>query len=85
MENNKYLNKVIGSLVRSTKMNYEKERIYFSFYPYPFHFLDSFLSSSLFSSFSKYCRNQFGLTEEEVEYVWKEYREIIKNKIENGK
>jgi len=84
MENNKYLNKVIGSLVRSTKMNYEKERIYFSFYPYPFHFLDSFLSSSLFSSFSKYCKNTFGLTKYEIDYVWNEYIYIIKDKIENG-
>jgi hypothetical protein len=86
MGNKKYLDKILNYLVRGTKIDYEKERIYFSFYPYPFYFLDSFspFYLSLFSSFSKYCRNQFGLTEKEVEYVWKEYVVIMKDKINNG-
>ena len=28
-----------------------------------------------------YCVNQFGLTVDEVEYVWEEYRNIINEKI----
>ena len=84
MENKKYIDKVLDHLVRSTKIDYEKERIYFSFYPYPFYFYSSYTSLSLFSSFSKYCRNQFGLTEDEIRYVWKEYVVIMKDKINNG-
>jgi len=32
-----------------------------------------------------YCKNQFGLTEEEIEYVWVKYSRIILDKIANGK
>ena len=91
MENKKYLDKVIDHMVRSTKIDYEKERISPSFHPrqspiplsslllHPFSFF-SFLSSSFYS----YCKNTFGLTEEEIEYVWKEYKDIINDKINNG-
>jgi len=96
MDNKKYLDKVVGSLVRSTRINYEKETVHFSFFSYPSRFSSFFSSrpsvpsihysySSLLSKFSKYCKNQFGLTEDEIDYVWKEYVEIIKDKIENGK
>lgn len=86
MENKKYLDKVIGSLVRGTKIDYDREEIYFPSFPYisPHHFLPSSFSYSYFdSSFSKYCKNMFGLTEEEIEYVWEEYITIIKDKISN--
>ena len=83
--NNKYIDKVIGSLVRGTKIDYDKEEVYFPFFsssPLLSH-LSRFLPSSshLFPLFSKYCRNQFGLTEEEIEYVWEIYKDIIKDKI----
>jgi len=94
MDNKKYLDKVIGSLVRSTRIDYEKERIHFSFFSYPSLFTSilhnksvpsiHYSYSSLLSKFSKYCKNTFGLTEDEIDYVWKEYVEIIKEKIENG-
>ena len=96
MDNKKYLDKVIGSLVRGTKLDYENNRITFPFYtptlhvshPLPLH-LTSFLSSFFISfplspSFSTYCKNTFGLIDDEIEYVWNEYREIIKDKINNG-
>ena len=34
--------------------------------------------------FSDHCRDVYGLNGEEIEYIWEEYREIIKDKIENG-
>ena len=82
--NNKYIDKVIGSLVRGTKIDYDKEEVYFPFFSSsPFYL--SFFSFPPFplslSLFSKYCRNQFGLTEEEIEYVWEIYKDIIKDKI----
>jgi hypothetical protein len=33
------------------------------------------------TSFSEYCRDNYGLTDEEIDYVWKEYRIIINEKI----
>ena len=96
MDNKKYLDKVIGSLVRGTKIDYENERVIFS------HFSFLFPSSSLTrppyvslsihprtpyfhrTFFFQYCTDMFGLTEGEIEYVWKEYKEIIENKIEDG-
>jgi len=81
MENNKYLNKVIGSLVRSTKIDYEKEIIYFDMIFSNFLLFHYFPSYSPFFNFINYCKNTFGLTEDEIEYVWKEYKKIILDKI----
>lgn len=39
--------------------------------------------NSVISDFLRYCRNTFGLTEDEIDYVWKEYSNIIKDKIFN--
>ena len=88
MENKKYIDKVIGSLVRGTKIDYENELIRSPFLsPRPLY--KQLISPSLFSLtfgffLSKYCKNHFGLTKEETEYVWNQYKSIILNKIENG-
>ena len=37
-----------------------------------------------FFKFVDYCVNHFGLTVDEVEFVWNKYRNIITEKIENG-
>ncbi len=86
MENKKYLDKVVYHLLRGTKIDYEKEVVYLD---YIIH--SNALNSTLFFSFvrppflvSSYCKNTFGLTDDEMEYVWKEYRNIINDKIENG-
>ena len=86
MENKKYLDKVVGSLVRSTKMDYVNKEVKTPFNLRPLHLL-RLLPTPLIPlslSFSSYCKNTFGLTEEEMEYVWKEYVDIINGKIENG-
>ena len=83
MENNIFLDKVIGFLVRDTKMYYDEGRVHLSFCcPYPFfpHNL-----TPLFSSFSRYCKNVYGLTDKEIKYVWKKFLTIIKEKLENGR
>ena len=85
MENKKYLDKVIGSLVRGTKINYINKRFSFPFFlssSVPFPFVLSCSSSPI--PFSTHCKNIYGLTEKEIEYVWKEYKDIILNKIKNG-
>ena len=93
MENKRYIDKVLDHLVRNTKIDYEKETIDcdFLFSSPPFHLLSShtsFIDTLLLfchptpSPFEIYCKNTFGLTEEEIEYVWEEYKEIIEEKID---
>ena len=93
MENKEYLDKVIGSLVRGTKIDYEKKLLLFRFYnthtsPYPstLFFIDSLKYVSKPPPFFRsYSKNTFGLTEDECRYVFIRWREIMKDKIENGK
>ena len=81
MEDNqkKYLDKVIEFLVRGTKIDYDMGRIYT---PYEErHYYIGSLPYGPSVDFEKYCKNVYGLTEEEVDYVWEQYRSIIKDKI----
>jgi len=92
----KFLNKVVNQIVSETKIDYDQGIIHF---PFILHFsvpsLSSFLFSPLFfppflSSplsprfFFKHCRDVYGLNDDEVKYVWKEYREIVKDKLKNN-
>ena len=77
MDNKKYLNKVIEHMVRGTKIS-KYNSIHLS-HPFPHHYL--YLPSFTPRTFSSYCKNTFGLTKEEIDYVWKEYKDIIKDKI----
>jgi hypothetical protein len=88
MDNKKYIDKVIEHLVRSTKIDYENEIMTFPFSTsHPLHFIIPFfrsLPSVPNHTFKIYCKNTFGLTGEEIKYVFKQYREIILSKIEDG-
>ena len=83
MENKlkRYLDKVIEHLLRDTKIDYEKKEISYFFSCRLHSVLHGLPSLYSFPDFSNYCKNTFGLTEEEIIYVWKEYREIIEDKI----
>ena len=81
MDNKKYLDKVIEHLVRGTEIDYENNLT--SLPPF-LSYIPSYLSTFQ-SLFNSYCKNTFGLTKDEISYVWKEYRSIIKDKIEDGK
>ena len=85
MENKKYLDKVVSHLVRGISIDYENNTIHFPYHPFyaPLSHISPFSSLNIYT-FSTYCRNQFGLTDGEIKYVWKEYVEIIKDKIKNG-
>ena len=86
---NIYLDKVIEYLLRDTNIDYKNEKITtpFSFSsrlsPSLPIFVFSPSSFSLFLLFSSYCKEVYGLTDEEMEYVWNEYKEIITDKIKN--
>ena len=87
-----YLDKVIEYLVRDTKIYYDIDKIKFPFYSLPFsissYFLPfiyyRFLSPQFTSLFSKYSKEVYGLTDQEIKYIWIKYKTIIKIKIENN-
>ena len=87
--NKKFLDKVLDQIVSETRIDYSMEEIQFPFYPSPFfsplHLFSTSLSVFITPfSFSNHCREVYGLNEDEVSYVWKEYRDIIKDEINNG-
>jgi len=89
-----YLNKILGFLVEDTIINLKKQKIrypfsgsrYVSLYhsfplsPFSHSHLDLFLISFL-PLFSEYCKDNYGLTEDEIDYVWEQYKNIITDKI----
>lgn len=94
-----FLEKIVKILVDETRINYENNQIMFPFYsipsgwrPIPASFMtpDPRIQSAAFRplfrplSFFNYCRNHYGLMEYEVEYIWNEYKNIIKDKIKNN-
>lgn len=96
MEDKKYLDKVVDYMVRSTEIDYEMGVVYLPIYqshlPYSPPLSISFLETSppwwslsfyISSSFSEYCKNTFGITKDEIEYVWNGYKDNIEDKIEN--
>ena len=95
----KYLDRVVDILVRDTRIDYEKEKVYPPFYSNPFLSLSffSYLSSLFYKHptpshssnhflqfFSRYCKDTYGIVGDELEYVWNQYRDIIKDKIRNN-
>ncbi len=91
MKDKKYLDKVLGYMVKGTKIDYENKEVNTPFSTSsnslfsPISLLPFPIPYSALASFSSYCRNYFGLTKDEIRYIWKEYKNIINDKIENGK
>jgi hypothetical protein len=75
-----YLDKVIKFIVVDTILDYEQKMIRFPFLTLR-HAFPIRLSLRRVPSFEKYCKDIYGLTEEEVKYVWEQYKDIIKDKI----
>lgn len=89
MENKKYLDKVIGSLVRSTRIDYENKLISFPWLTFPLGFVDLkiyFDSKDPHNSrpnFHNYCTNTFGLSSDEMKFVHDKLNFIFKDKLKN--
>ena len=90
MENKikRYLDRVVIEIVKDTEIDYDNNLITFLFsIPSSSNFFfPLFISINLSTpslSFSDYCINMFGLTDKEIKYVWKKYKDIIKDKISN--
>ena len=88
----KFLKKVLDQILSETRIDYSMEEIQFPFSTSSFSPL-VLSSSSIFSFFSlsplpflftKHCEDVYGLNEEETEYVWNNYRQIVKDKVRNN-
>ena len=78
-----FLNKVLGQLDRETTIDYEKERIHHAF-PSLSYITSDFpnsLSPATAYYFSIHCMDIYGLNKEEIDYVWVEYINNIKDKL----
>tara|TARA_R110000782_G_scaffold80253_2_gene158896 strand:+ start:618 stop:905 length:288 start_codon:yes stop_codon:yes gene_type:complete len=92
----KFLNKVVNQIVSETRVNGETGRIKTLFrhlsYSFALHFQLPWGDSTsgmlqnnvILSSFSRHCKEVYGLDNDEVGYVWDKYVQIIRDKINNG-
>jgi hypothetical protein len=97
--NKKFLDKVLDQIVSETEIDYGRKVIetpfllisssrsylcsFSSSYSLPLSFFPLF-HSTCFSSFLKHCKEVYGLNEQEIEYVWEEYKQIIIDKINSN-
>jgi len=90
--NKEFLNRVIKQVVSETIIDYDRDIISPPFHKYTqftlsdytyrlFFPRSSFLPPPHFPHFSKHCKEIYILNEEEIDYVWNEYGNIIKDKI----
>ena len=91
-----YLNKIVEYLVDDTIIDFNENEIRLPFLPsrltpnlssiFPTTILTPLyplFSVRVHHMFSEYCNDTYGLTENDIKYVWKEYRNIILDKINN--
>ena len=82
-----FLDKICNQIISETDIDYDKEEVNVPFHPFKLFTAPFTLHVFIFiiiTSFSDHCKEVYGLNEEESEYVWKKYKEIIKDKINNG-
>ena len=77
---NKFLDKVIYQIISETRVIDNK--LYTPFIPFPLFpsllILSPLISPSLLLSyFSNHCKEVYSLNEQEIEYVWKEYKKEV--------
>ena len=80
----KYLDKVLDQIVRETIVDHVKGIVDTTYIPLPSNthfFIRPFPSLFLFTH---HCEEVYGLNKRETDYVWNEYKNIIKDKINNG-
>lgn len=80
----RFLQFVIDDIVNDTTIDYDKKLTYTPF-PYPIvgPSSDPFKTSSPLKEFSKYCIVRYGLTKDEIKYLWGQYKSTIRDKITN--
>ena len=83
----KFLHKVIDQLVSETRIDGDQKRVFIPF-AYPvwsvsYRYLHHYPSELRFN-FNRHLSSVYGLTEQEIYYVWKKYENTIKDKIKNN-
>lgn len=83
---NKFLDKVVELLVRGTILDYVNKTWTSPYikplFKYSYPSFDFILYT--FHPFSNYCEDNYNLTEDEIFYVWRRYKEIILDKMNNS-
>ena len=74
----KYLDKIVQFMVDDTFIDYDREEIRLPFFLISFFF---FPKPFVFRPFSNYVKDTYGLTGEEIIYVWEKYKSIVDDKI----
>ena len=80
----KFLDKVVDQIVRETRIDYDEGRLYTPFTLSPILnllFTPLHLPSYLFS---QHCKEVYGLNEDEIDYVWRGYKVVIRDKRDNN-
>ena len=81
----RFLDKVVDQIISETIIDYDMGKIQFPFSSFSFSFRFSLFLSPISSSFfSDHCEDVYGLNDDEIKYVWKEYVQIIKDKINSN-
>ena len=83
--NKEYLDKVLDHILSETRIDYDQEKAYPPFTHSLYFFLLLSFLPFLLPPFLEHCKEVYGLTEKETIYVWKQYKQIITDKIENQK
>jgi len=87
-----FLNKVLNQIVSETELVYDRGRLWYIF---PFssqpwlrrneiliELID--LNFGLGNEFDKHCRDIYGLSNDEIDYVYKEYSRNLRDKIKSN-
>ena len=81
----KFLHKVLDQIISETRIDYDRKVIRLPYQPSSFTLShQSLYFPYVMSRFSTHCKSIYGLNDDEIKYVWKEYRETIIDKIENN-
>ena len=83
MLNNKFLNKVCDQIMSETSIIDNKLHAPFTRRFPLLSLLLSLPSTYSFSSFSSHCKDVYSLNEQEIDYVWNEYRKGLTTLMED--
>lgn len=84
-----YLDKVVTAIIRETEIDNDKREIYVPFFiqgdnSIPLSLDNRVLYKVMKTPFIKHCKNIYGLTNKEIEYVWINYIEDITSKYDEN-
>jgi hypothetical protein len=84
----RFLNKVVEQIMSETTIDYDQKRVsnpsmslYLNLPSSPF----TLFHSSPSYGFMTHCKNVYGLNEQEIEYVWRIYKDSIIYKVKEEK